>query len=60
MKRVMGMQDVHLELIYESRKNDADPLDFFLSRHLLSETRKEAVERVIKHTVAAEHATVQL
>jgi len=35
-KWVMGMQDFDFELIYEPRKDDADPLDF-LSRHPLPE-----------------------
>ena len=53
----MKMQDVDFELIYETRKDDADPLDF-LSRHALREKGKDAVERVIKYVLKAEHAVV--
>ena len=56
-KWVMGMQDVDFELIYEPGKDDADPLDF-LSRHPLPEKGKDAVERVIKYVLKAEHAIV--
>ena len=56
-KWVMGMQDVDFELIYEPGKDDADPLDF-LSRHPLPEKGKDAVERVIKYVLKAEHAVV--
>ena len=56
-KWVMGMQDVDFELICEPGKDDADPLDF-LSRHPLPEKGKDAVERVIKYFVTAEHAVV--
>ena len=56
-KWVMGMQDVDFELIYEPGKDDADPLDF-LSRHPLPEKGKDAVERVIKYVLKAEHAGV--
>ena len=52
-KWVMGMQDAD----FEPGKDDADPLDF-LSRHPLPEKGKDAVERVIKHVLKAEHAVV--
>ena len=51
------MQDVDLELIYEPGKDDAHQLDFLL-RHPLTETGKDAVERVIKYTLTAGHAVV--
>ena len=57
-KWVMGMQDVDFELIYEPGKDDADPLDF-LSRHPLPEKGKDAVERVTKYVLKAEHAVVE-
>ncbi len=56
-KWVIGMQDVDFALIYEPGKDDADPLDF-LSRHPLPEKGNDAVERVIKYVVTAEHAVV--
>ena len=45
------------ELIYEPRKDDADPLDF-ISRHPLPEKGKDAVERVIKYLLKAELAAI--
>ena len=51
------MQDVDFELIHERGKDDVDPLDF-LSRHPLSEKGRDAVERVIKYVLKAEHAVV--
>lgn len=51
----MGMQDVDFKLIYEPDKDEADPLDF-LSRHPLPKTGRDAMERVIKYVVDAEHA----
>ena len=51
-KWIMGMQDVDYKLVYEPRKNEADPLDF-LSRHPLPET-----EKIIRWNLNAEHATV--
>jgi len=56
-KWVMDMQDVDFEMIYEPGKDEADPLDF-LSRHPMPETGNDSVERVIKHTIATEHAVV--
>ena len=49
------MQDVDFELIYEPENDDADALDF-LSRHPLPEKGKDAVERVNKYVLKAEHA----
>ena len=51
----MGMQHVDFKLIYEPGKDEMDPFDF-LSRHPLPETGKDAVERVVKFVVAADHA----
>ena len=53
----MGMQDDDFEVIHEPRKDDANPLGF-LSRHPFPEKGKDAVERVIKYVVTAEHAFV--
>ena len=56
-KWVVGMQDLDFELICEPEKDDADPFDF-LSRHPLPEKGKDAVERVTKNVLKAEHAVV--
>lgn len=52
----MDIQDVDFELVYEPRRDAADPLDF-LSRHPLPETRHDNTEKIIKQ-VATEHAVV--
>ena len=57
-KLVMGMQDVYFELIYEPGKDSVDPLDFLLTRHPLPQKGKDAVERVIKYVLKAEHVVV--
>lgn len=57
-KRVMGMQDVDSELIYEPGKDNADPLDF-LSRHPLPEKGKDAIKSVIKYVLKAKHVVLE-
>ena len=52
----MGMQDVDYRLVYEPRKDEADPLDL-LSRHPLPETGHEKTE-IIRWNLNAEHAVV--
>ena len=56
-KRVMEMQDVDYELVYERGKDEKDPLDFLL-RHPLPETGDDATEKVSKWIVNTEHAVV--
>ena len=46
-KWIMDMQDVDYELVYESGKDEADPLDF-LSRHPLPEKRHDKTEKIIR------------
>ena len=53
----MDMQDVDYELIYESGKDEQDPLDF-LSRHSLPITGSGNTERIIKCIIEAEHAII--
>ena len=57
-KRVMGMQDVDCELIYETGKDNADPLDY-LSRHPLPEKGKDAIKSVIKYVLKAKHVVLE-
>ena len=56
-KWVMEMEDVDYELIYEPRKDEADPLDY-LSRHPLPETEDDSTEKIIRCTLNTEHAVV--
>ena len=56
-KWVMDMQDVDFELVYESGKDDADPMDY-LSRHPLPITGSDNTEKVVKSVFTAEHAVV--
>lgn len=56
-KWVMEMQDVDYELVYEPRKDEADPLDY-LSRHPLPETEDDSTEKTIRRTLNTEHAAV--
>ena len=51
------MQDVDYELVYDPRKDEADPLDF-LSRHPLPETGDDKTEEIIRWNLNAEHAVV--
>ena len=56
-KWVMEMQDVDYELVYEPRKDEADPLDY-LSSHPLPETEDDSTEKIIRCTLSTEHAVV--
>ena len=56
-KWVMEMEDVDYELVYEPRKEEADPLDY-LSRHPLPETEDDSTEKIIRCTLNTEHAVV--
>jgi hypothetical protein len=53
----MDMQDVDFEIVYESGKDGADPLDL-LSRNPLPEKENDGTERVIKAVIHNEHAVV--
>ena len=54
---IMEMQHMDYELVYEPRKDEADPLDF-LFRHPLPETGRDETEKIIKWNVNTEHAVV--
>ena len=56
-KWVMEMQGVDYELVFESGKDEADPLDY-LSRHPLPETGSDSTEKIVKWNMNAEHAIV--
>ena len=56
-KWIMEMQDMDFELVYEPRKDEADPLDF-LSRHPLPDIGYDKTEKIIRLNVNAEHAVV--
>ena len=51
------MQDVNYELIYESGKDGADPMDY-LSRHPLKQTERVDTEKTIKALISNEHGIV--
>ena len=51
------MQDVDFELVYEPGKDENDPLDYN-SRHPLPIVGSDDVEKVVKHMIVIEHATV--
>ena len=53
----MKMQDMDYELVYESGKDEADPLDY-LSRHPLPETGNDSTEKIVKWNMNTEHAVV--
>ena len=57
-KRVMRMQDVDSELIYEPGKDNVDPLDY-LSRHPLPEKGKDVIKSVIKYVLKAKHVVLE-
>ncbi|KAL9982490.1 hypothetical protein ACROYT_G004539 [Oculina patagonica] len=57
-KWVMGMQDVDFEQIYEPGKDDRCRSTRFPIKTPTVRERKNAVERVIKYVVTAEHAVV--
>ncbi|CAC5402711.1 unnamed protein product [Mytilus coruscus] len=50
-------KDVDFEIMYEPRKNEADPLDF-LSRHPFPEKENDETERMIKAIIHNEHAVI--
>ena len=52
----MEMQDVGYELVYEPRKDEADPLDF-LTRHPMPETGHDTTE-INRWYMNVEHAVV--
>ena len=50
----MGMHDVDFELVYQPEKDELpDPLDF-LFRHLLPETGRESVEKMVEQVRSTE------
>ena len=54
---VMEMQEALCELVYESGKDAADPMDYF-SRHSLPETERDDIEKTINMIVSKEHGVV--
>ena len=56
-KWIMDMQDVEFELLYESGKDEADPLDFS-PRHPLPEKETDGTEKMIGAIIQNEHAVI--
>ena len=54
----MDMQDVDFEMKYEPGRDEADPLDFFLSRHPLPIIGNNSTEKILKAAIETEHAVV--